>query len=58
MKRFPLNPVDYYNTFSDFVDGIAAKYAQKPAVSYFTRKQDEIVHTYGELTDQIGRAHV
>lgn len=53
MKRFPLNPVDYYNTFSDFVDGIAAKYAQKPAVSYFTRKQDEIVHTYGELTDQI-----
>ena len=53
MKRFKLNSVDYYDTFSDFVDGIGKKYADKPAVSYFTRKQEEIVHTYGEFTSDI-----
>ncbi|MGI6498312.1 MAG: AMP-binding protein [Oscillospiraceae bacterium] len=53
MKQFPLNPVDYYGTFSDFVDGLAEKYAEKPAVSYFTQKQEEVMHTYGTFTDQI-----
>lgn len=52
-KKFALNPVEYYDNFSDFVDGISKNYSQQPAVSYFTRNREEIVHTYGEFTEQI-----
>ena len=53
MKKFPLNQVDYYDTFSEYVQGIGKKFTEKPAVSYFTRRGEEKCHTYGELTFQI-----
>ena len=53
MKNEPLNKVDYYRTFPEFIDTVAVKYKDKPAVSYYTRQQQEILYTYGEFTSQI-----
>lgn len=53
MKNFPLTQVNHYDTFSHFVDGLAALYPEKPAVTYFTRRQQEVTHTYREFTEQI-----
>ncbi len=53
MKNEPLNKVDYYRTFPEFIETVAEKYKDKPAVSYYTRKQEEVLYTYGEFTSQI-----
>ena len=53
MKNEPFNKVDYYRTFPQFIDTVAVKYKDKPAVSYYTRKQQEVMYTYGEFTSQI-----
>ncbi|MGI5896122.1 MAG: AMP-binding protein [Oscillospiraceae bacterium] len=53
MKQIPLNSVDYYTTFADFLSGISHKYSAKPAISYFTRRKEERCYTYGELTAQV-----
>ena len=53
MKELPRYQVDYYTTFAEFVDGIAEKYSSQPAVSYFTRKGEEVTRTYGEFTADI-----
>ena len=47
------NPVEYDSTFFDFVARIGASYAQRPAVTWFTRKQQEMTRTYSELTRDI-----
>lgn len=53
MKDFPRNPVDYYQTFSSFVEGISRKFADRPAVSYFTRRQEERCYSFQELGRQV-----
>lgn len=53
MKKYPLNIVDYYSTFRDFVEGIAEKYGDKPAISWFSRKQEEQGKTYNQLRDDV-----
>lgn len=49
MKQFHLNQVDYYETFPAFLEGIRHNFGGKPALSYFTRKKEEVRHTYEEL---------
>lgn len=44
-----MNPVDYYDTFPAFVQGLREKYGPNPAVSYFDRKGVCTTHTYEDL---------
>ncbi len=53
MKQYPLYPIDYFETFDAFIEGIDAKFGPRRAVSYFTRKQVEVVHTYHELCEDV-----
>jgi len=38
-----------YNTFPAFLEGIGRDYADRPALSWFTRRREEQTLTYGEL---------
>lgn len=53
MRKRPYNKEDYavpfYDTFPEFLDGIARTYADKPALSWFTRRQEEKTLTYREM---------
>ncbi|MEG1501090.1 MAG: AMP-binding protein, partial [Clostridiales bacterium] len=53
MEKFPLNKVDYYDTFEEFLQGIVNHYGDKPAISYFTRNKQKKSYTYRELRDQV-----
>ena len=57
MKIKPPNKADYivphYKTFPEYVKGIAKLYGNRPALSWFTRRQEEKTLTYIQLTDRI-----
>ena len=53
MKKYPLNRVDYYERFRDMIDGMAEKYGDAPAISWFTRKQEEQGVTYLQLQKDV-----
>lgn len=57
MRKKPHNKADYtvphYETFPAFVKGIAALYGDRPALSWFTRRQEEKTLTYKQLTDHV-----
>ncbi len=57
MKTLPYNKADYtapvYNTFREFTDGIGREYGDRPALSWFTRRQEEKTLTYLELIQQV-----
>lgn len=53
MKKIPLNPVDYYDNFADFLRGISEKFGDKPAVSWFNRRQEEQKRNFRELADDV-----
>ncbi len=53
MKKYPLNQVDYYERFRDMIDGMAEKYGDAPAISWFTRKQEEQGVTYRQLQQDV-----
>lgn len=53
MKNYPLYKVEYYTRFRDMIEGIAEKYDQKPAISWFTRKQEEKGVTFRQLRDDV-----
>ena len=53
MKNYSLNKVEYYERFRDIIDGIADKYGDAPAISWFTRKQEEMGVTYLQLRDDV-----
>ena len=42
-----------YQTFPEFLDGISKLYGTKPALSWFTRRQEEKTLTYQELTHKV-----
>ena len=42
-----------YESFSGFIDGICAEHADKPALSWFTRKQEMFTYTYAELRERV-----
>ena len=53
MRKFPLNPVAYYTRFRDMVDDLAVKYGDQPAISWFSRKQEETVVSYRQLCEDV-----
>ena len=53
MKNYPLNKVDYYKRFRDMVDGMAEKYGDKPALSWFSRSQEESGVSFVQLRDDV-----
>ena len=58
MRKRPYNKADYtvpfYDTFPEFLAGIAKTYGGRPALSWFTRRQEERTLTYQELVQQAG----
>ena len=53
MKKYPLNEVEYYTRFRDMIEEWGLKYENKPAISWFTRKQEEKGVTFGQLRDDV-----
>jgi len=53
MKKYPLNEVAYYARFRDMIDDLALKYGDDPAISWFTRKQEEKGVSYNKLRDDV-----
>lgn len=51
-EKNPLNKADYYETFPAYLDGISRKFGEKPAITYFTRKQEAVTASYAQLTRQ------
>jgi len=53
MRRFPLNKVEYYTRFRDMIDSLAEKYGDKPAISWFTRRQEAQRVSYAKLREDV-----
>lgn len=53
MKKYPLNKVEYYSRFRDFIEGLAGKYGERPAISWFTRRQEEQTVSYRQMSDDV-----
>ena len=52
--RIPkLNEVKYYSTFRDMVDGLSLGNEDKAAISWFTRKGEEIGVDYGRFYSDV-----
>ena len=53
MKNYPLNEVAYYTRFCDMVDGLADRYGDKPAISWFTRKQEQQTVSFRQMREDV-----
>ena len=57
MTNQPYTKADFtaplYQTFPEFLEGISKLYGPKPALSWFTRRQEEKTLTYQELTQKV-----
>lgn len=57
MKAKRYNKADYavphFETVPEFVQGIAERYGDKPALSWFTRRKEELTLTYRQLAERI-----
>ena len=53
MKKYPLNKVEYYSRFRDLIEGLAEKYGEQPAISWFTRRQEEQTVSYRQMGDDV-----
>ena len=53
MRKYPLNQVKYYSRFRDLIEDLGETYKDAPAVSWFTRKQEEKGVTYSRLRDDV-----
>lgn len=53
MKKYPSNKVEYYSRFRDFIEGLAEKYGERPAISWFTRRQEEQMVSYRQMGDDV-----
>ncbi|MEA4955904.1 MAG: AMP-binding protein [Pseudoflavonifractor sp.] len=54
MKNYPWYPTVYYNTFRDFIAGLAT-FGEKPAICQYDENGVEHVRTYRELCDDVAR---
>lgn len=52
-KNLPLRSVPCYHTFPEYLDGIAAQFSERTALTWFTRGQERCTYTYKELTDRV-----
>ena len=53
MREYPLNTVTYYTRFRDMINDLAVKYGDAPAISWFSRKQEETVVSYQQLCEDV-----
>ena len=53
MKPYPYYKVNYYERFCDLVEDLGERYGDAPAVSWFTRKQEEMGVTYRQLREDV-----
>ena len=53
MKKYSLNEVKYYKRFRDMIDDLAQGREDKPGISWFTRKGEEIGVTLGKLREDV-----
>ncbi len=53
MKKYPLYNVNYYKRYRDYIEGLAQQYKDKPAISWYTRKQEEHGVSYRQLRDDV-----
>lgn len=53
MKKYPLNQVKYYTRCRDYIEGLAQQYGDKPAISWFSRKQEEQGVTFNQFRDDV-----
>jgi len=53
MKKYPLNKVQYYTRFRDMIESLGEKYGDAPAISWFTRKQEEMGVSYHQLREDV-----
>ena len=49
MSAYPIYKVDYYDNFKELLLGISGKFADKPAITWFTRKGEERMRSYRQL---------
>lgn len=53
MKKYPLNEVTYYARFCDMVDGLAKRYGDHPAISWYTRKQEQQTVSFRQMREDV-----
>ncbi len=57
MKKIPYDKGNYtvptFNTFPEFLTGIAELYGQRPALSWFTRRKEEKTLSYAQMTEKV-----
>jgi len=53
MKSYPLNEVQYYSRFRDMIEDLAQRYEEAPAISWFTRKQEQKDVSYRQFRDDV-----
>ncbi len=57
MKKQPYHKEDYivplYRTFPEFLDGMDATFGDRPALSWFTRREEEKGYTYHEMVERV-----
>ena len=53
MKKYPLYQVPYYERFCDMIDGLAKLYGGQPAISWFTRKQEQQTVSFNQMRDDV-----
>ena len=53
MKNYPLYNVTYYTRVRDMIEGWAEDFGDRPAISWFTRKQEEYGVTFAQLRDDV-----
>lgn len=53
MKKYPLNSVPYYSRFRDMTEGLAKDLGGQPALSWFTRRQEEQGVTYQQFGNDV-----
>ena len=53
MKNYPFYKVNYYERFCDLVEDLGERYGDAPAVSWFTRKQEEKGVSYKQLREDV-----
>ena len=53
MRKYPLNPVEYYSTFRDLIEKLPEGRESLPGISWYTRKGEEAVVNLGQLREDV-----
>lgn len=53
MKNYPLYDIPYFSRFCDLIDGLAELYSDRPAISWFSRKQELTTVSYRQMQEDV-----